>query len=164
MINEKCLRHREIQVVNADGKHLGNMSSREALNMARDEELDLVLINDRVTPPLCKIVNYGKMKYQENKLEKENRKHQQEVKALRLRPNIAQHDLDTLTRHAQKFLSEGDKVKVSCQFKAREMAHPELGRQKLVALAAAVAEISSIEREPVLEGKFMHMMLMPKKK
>lgn len=149
-------------MVNNEGSHIGLMRTKEALEMAKEAELDLVMINANLTPPLCKIINYGKMKYDEAKAEKENRKHQQELKSLRLRPAIAKHDIDTLLTHAKKFLLNGDKVKVICQFRQRELAHPELGKQKLIIFATALEDFAIVDREPFLEGRIMSMFLLPK--
>jgi len=138
------------------------MQSRQALNLAREEGLDLVMVSPTAQPPVCKIIDYGKFKYLEGKLGKDKKSKQQEVKGIKISPRIAEHDLDFLIRNAQRFLEEGHKVKVTCMFKAREITHPELGKKKLEIFAEQVAELSNVERTPTLDGRLMIMVLAPK--
>src|SRR6185369_11971321 len=114
MINERVLRYRDVRVIGAEGESLGILQSRHALNQARELGLDLLLVSATSVPPVCKIVNYGRMKYEEAKIS----------------PRIAQHDLETMTNRAKEFLSKGHRVKLTCVFKAREVSHPEYGDQK----------------------------------
>jgi len=138
------------------------MQSRQALQIARDEGLDLVVVSPTAQPPVCKIIDYGKFKYLEGKLGKDKKSKQQELKGIKISPRIADHDLAFLVRNAIRFLEEGNKVKVTCQFKAREVTHPELGRQKLDKFMDEVKDYALTERTPILDGKFMIMILLPK--
>jgi len=138
------------------------MQSRQALQIARDEGLDLVVVSPTAQPPVCKIIDFGKFKYLEGKLGKDKKSKQQELKGIKISPRIADHDLGFLVRNAIRFLEEGHKVKVTCQFKAREVTHPELGRQKLDKFSEEVKDHAIVERSPVLDGKFMIMILLPK--
>lgn len=130
--------------------------------MAREQGLDLVMVSPTATPPVCKIIDYGKHKYLTEKQNKESKKKQQELKGIKMRPGTAVHDLETLLRNATKFLEEGHKVKVTCQFRAREVTHPEIGLRKMNAFAQQLAEIAIVERPPSLDGKLMIMILLPK--
>lgn len=138
------------------------MQSRQALQLARDEGLDLVMVSPTAQPPVCKIIDYGKYKYLEKQLGKDKKSKQQEVKGIKISPRIAEHDMSFLTKNAQRFLEEGHKVKVTCMFKAREITHPELGRKKLDIFAEACAELAVVERAPALDGRMMIMVLNPK--
>lgn len=138
------------------------MRSRQALDLAQEAGLDLVLVADTASPPVAKIVNYGRHRYEAKKKEKENKKVKQEVKGIKISPRIAEHDLQNYIRHATKFLQEGHKVRVTCRFRARELVHPENGRTKLERFSAALEEISAIERAPSLDGNQMIMVLAPK--
>jgi translation initiation factor IF-3 len=130
--------------------------------MARDEGLDLVLVSATAQPPVCKIIDYGKHKYLEGKQGKDKKSKQQELKGIKISPRIAEHDLGFLVKNAIRFLEEGHKVKVTCMFKAREITHPELGRQKLDKFADMVKEYGIVERTPALDGRMMIMVLNPK--
>jgi len=130
--------------------------------MARDEGLDLVLVSATAQPPVCKIIDYGKHKYLEGKQGKDKKSKQLEVKGIKISPRIAEHDLGFLVKNATRFLEDGHKVKVTCMFKAREITHPELGRQKLEKFADMVKEIAVVERTPTLDGRMMIMILNPK--
>lgn len=130
--------------------------------MAKDEGLDLVLVSATANPPVCKIVDYGRHKYLEGKQGKDKKGKQQEVKGIKISPRIAEHDLGFLIRNATKFLEEGNKVKVTCQFKAREVTHPELGARKLEYFAEQVKELATVERTPQLDGRLMIMVLVPR--
>lgn len=155
------LKYRDVRVIGSDGSQLGIMQSRQALNQARDEGLDLVMVSPTAQPPVVKIIDYGKHKYLEGKLGKDKKSKQQEVKGIKISPRIAEHDLGFLIKNATKFLEEGHKVKVTCMFKAREVTHPELGRRKLEYFAEQVKEIALVERTPTLDGRLMIMVLNP---
>lgn len=137
------------------------MSSREALEIAKQEGLDLVLVSASSSPPVCRVIDYGRHKYEEGKLGKDKKPKQQEVKVIRLSPRIAEHDISFLIRNTIKFLEEGCKVKVICKFMRRELAHPEQGRMKLDLFAERVKEHGTVERAPVLEGVQMSMIVLP---
>jgi translation initiation factor IF-3 len=138
------------------------MPSKEALTIARDQGLDLVMVSPTAQPPVCRVVDFGKYKYMESKLGKDKKNKQQEVKGIKISPRIAENDLQTNITKARKFLTEGDKVRVVCMFRAREMSHPELGQQRLAKFADAVADIGTAERAPTLDGRQMVMVLLPK--
>lgn len=138
------------------------MQSRQALNIAREEGLDLVLVTATANPPVCRIIDYGKHKYLEGKLGKDKKSKQQEVKGIKISPRIAEHDLTFNIKKAREFLEEGHKVKVTCMFKAREVTHPELGRKKLDYFAEHLADLGIVERIPTLDGRMMIMVLNPK--
>ncbi|HRI44542.1 MAG TPA: translation initiation factor IF-3 [Fimbriimonadaceae bacterium] len=161
-VNERCLRFRDVRVIGADGDQVGIIQSRQALTMARELGLDLVMVSPQAQPPVCKIIDYGKFKYLTEKQEKEKKRTKQEVKGIKMRPGTAANDLNTLARNARKFLDEGHKVKVTCQFRAREVTHPEIGVRKMEAFAAQLADVSTIERPPSLDGRLMIMILLPK--
>lgn len=138
------------------------MQSRQALQIAKDEGLDLVLVSAQAVPPVARIIDYGKYKYLEGKQGKDKKSKQAEVKGIKISPRIAEHDLAFQVKKGQKFLEDGHKVKVTCMFKAREITHPELGRQKLDAFAEQCVEIATVERTPALDGRLMIMVLTPK--
>ena len=137
------------------------MASRDALNLAVEKSLDLVEIAPTAKPPVCKLMDYGKYKYEQAKRDKEARKKQKnmEIKEVKLRPNIEDHDFETKARNAQRFLLDGDKVKVTIMFRGREVTHPELGKALCLRLAAFCKAESTVEREPKLEGRNMIMIL-----
>jgi len=149
-------------VIGPEGDHLGIMQSRQALTLAKDEGLDLVMVSPTAQPPVCRFIDYGKHKYLEGKLGKDKKSKQQEVKGIKISPRIAEHDLEFLVRNASRFLEEGHKVKVTCMFKAREITHPELGKKKLEIFAEHVVELATVERTPTLDGRMMIMVLVPK--
>lgn len=138
------------------------MSSREALEIARGKGLDLVMVAAQAQPPVCRIIDNGRFKYETQKREKEGKKKTQDVKGIKMRPNIAENDMNTLLRHARKFLDEGDKVRVVCQFRMRELAHPEIGRAKLDRFATKLEDIAFIDKPPSLDGRQMIMVMSPK--
>ena len=138
------------------------MQSRQALQLARDEGLDLVLVSASANPPVARIIDYGKHKYLEGKQGKDKKSKQQDVKGIKISPRIAEHDLVTNVNKARRFLEEGNKVKVTCMFKAREITHPELGRKKLDDFSERVADYGTVERVPTLDGRLMIMVLIPK--
>ncbi len=154
---------KEIRVVTADGEPLGIMSSREALKLAYEKELDLVMIAPMATPPVCKIMDYGKFCFEKQKREKEAKKKQQtvELKEIQLSCRIDTHDYETKLNHAKKFLSAGNKVRVVLKFKGREMSHQAIGRELLEKFIADVAEIGSCDKKPALEGRFMSAVINP---
>ncbi len=159
-INEE-IRVREVRVTTAEGEQLGIMQVRDALQMAMEQNLDLVEVAPTARPPVCRIMDYGKFKYEQQKRDKEAKKKQKivTIKEVKLRPNIEDHDFDVKKKNALRFLEDGDKVKVTIMFRGRELSHPELGRVLLVRMAKELADIANVEREPKLEGKNMIMIL-----
>lgn len=164
MINEQ-IRDREVRLIDEDGSQLGVMSAKDAQRLAREKNLDLVKISPKANPPVCKIIDYGKFRYEQAKKDKEARKKQNIVvlKEVRLSPNIEQHDLETKMKQALKFITNGDKVKVAVRFRGRELAHTMVGREILLDFAKGLEEICEIEKPPKMEGKSMIMFLNPKK-
>lgn len=165
MINEQ-IRDKEIRLIGSEGEQLGIMSSRDALRLAEEAGLDLVKIAPNAKPPVCKIVDYGKYRYEQLRKEKEAKKKQKviEVKEIRLSPNIDTNDLNTKMNAANKFLTKGDKVKVTLRFRGREMAHMNNSKHILDDFAANLASIANIEKAPKVEGRSMTMFLAPKSK
>lgn len=163
LINEE-IREKELRVVGPDGSQLGIMSSAQALKLATEKNLDLVEIAPQAKPPVCKIMDYGKYRFEQAKREKDNRKNQKvvDVKEVRLSLNIDTHDFNTKLNHALKFIAKGDKVKVSIRFRGREMGHPELGHEIMKKFAAACEETAVVEKPAKLEGRNMLMFLAPK--
>lgn len=163
LINEQ-IRATELRIVDADGAQLGIMSSKEALEIAVSKGLDLVMIAPNAVPPVCRIMNYGKYKFEQAKKEKDQRKNQKtiELKEIRLSYNIDVHDFDTKLNQAKKFISAGNKVKVSIRFRGREMAHTSLGQERMERFAEQLSEVASVDRAPKLEGRNMMMFLTPK--
>lgn len=164
MINEQ-IRDREVRLVSEDGEQLGIMSSKDAMKLAKEANLDLVKISPNAKPPVCKIIDYGKYKYEQARKDKEAKKKQKvtDVKEIRLSPNIDQNDLTTKSNQARKFLSKGDKVKVVLRFRGREMAHMGMSKQILDAFFEKVQDIAVIEKPAKLEGRSMIMFLTEKK-
>ena len=164
MINEQ-IRDREVRLIGADGAQLGIMSSREAMRLAEEAGLDLVKIAPTAKPPVCKIVDYGKFKYEQVRKEKEARKKQRtiEIKEIRLSPNIDTNDLNTKVNAARKFLSKGDKVKVTLRFRGREIAHMNNSKHILDDFAKSVSDIAVVEKAPKVEGRSMTMFLTEKR-
>lgn len=162
-INEE-IRDKEVRVIGPDGAQLGIMSSREAYNLAQDARTDLVKIAPNATPPVCRIMDYGKYKFEQIKREKEAKKNQHvtEIKEIRLSLNIDIGDFNTKAKQAMKFINDGNKVKVSIRFRGREMAHPELGLTVMERFAASLSEVGMIEKEAKLEGRNMLMFIAPK--
>lgn len=140
------------------------MLTRDALRLAAEQHLDLVEVAPMGKPPVCRIMDFGKYKYEQQKREKEAKKKQRviTVKEVKLRPNIEDHDFDVKFKNAERFLNDGDKVKVTIMFRGRELSHPELGKQVLLKMANKLKEVVTVEREPKLEGKNMIMILAPK--
>ncbi|MDY3982969.1 MAG: translation initiation factor IF-3 [Veillonellaceae bacterium] len=162
-INEE-IRAREIRVVSAENEQLGIMSVRDALALAEERQLDLVEVAPNGKPPVCRIMNYGKYRYEQQKREKEAKKKQKVItlKEVKLRPRIEDHDFYVKMKNASKFLGEGNKVKVTIMFRGRELSHPELGNEVLTRFASELKEQASIEKGAKLEGRNMTMILVPK--
>ena len=164
MINEQ-IRDKEVRLIGADGEQLGILSAREAYKLAQVAELDLVKIAPGAKPPVCKIIDYGKYRYELARKEKEARKKQKtvELKEVRLSPNIDTNDLNTKMNAARKFISKGNKVKVTLRFRGREMAHVQASKHILDDFAEALADIAVVEKAPKLEGRSMGMVLAEKR-
>ena len=162
-INDE-IRDREVRLISATGEQLGILSTREALERAAEADLDLVKISPTANPPVCKLMDYGKYKFEQQKREKEARQNQRvvEIKEVRMSPGIDVNDFNVKLRNAQKFLSEGDRVKVTVRFRGREMAHTDIGRKLLLKFAQDCAEIAAMDKEPKQEGRHMNMFLSPK--
>jgi len=162
-LNEE-IRDKELRVIGPDGAQLGIMSADEANAQAEEQGLDLVKISPNAVPPVCKIMDYSKFCYDQKKREKDAKKNQKvvELKEIRMSPSIDTNDFNTKVKNAQKFLKEGNRVKVSVRFRGREMAHTNLGEKLLMDFAEACAELASMEKNPKLEGRFMGMFLAPK--
>lgn len=160
------IRAREVRVIDYDGKQIGVMPLNKALDLAMENELDLVEVSPDPNLPVCKIMDYGKYRYEQKRKERNKKKKQKifHVKEIKMRPRIEEHDYQFKTKHACKFLESGDKVKIIMTFRGREMAHTEFGKNTLDRLAEDLKEISTIEILPRLEGKQMVMVLAPTKK
>ncbi|GGA86513.1 translation initiation factor IF-3 [Ornithinibacillus halotolerans] len=161
-VNEK-IRAKELRLIDANGDQLGVKSRQEALELAQKANLDLVLVAPNAKPPVARIMNYGKFRYEQQKKEKEARKNQKviNVKEVRFTPGIGQHDFDTKLKNARKFLEKGDKVKAAVRFRGRAITHKELGREVLDRFAKEVKDIATVESQPKMEGRNMFMMLAP---
>ena len=164
MINEQ-IRDKEVRLIGENGEQLGIMSAKDAYKMARDAELDLVKIAPAAKPPVCKIIDYGKYRYELARKEKEARKKQKtiDVKEVRLSPNIDTNDLKTKVNAARKFLSKGDRVKVTLRFRGREMAHMSSSKHVLDDFADLLSDIATVEKAPKVEGRSMTMFLTEKR-
>lgn len=162
-INEE-IRDKEIRLVSADGEQLGIMSAAEALEKAEEANLDLVKISPNAVPPVCKLMDYGKFKFEQTKREKEAKKNQRvvEIKEVRMSPGIDVNDFNVKLNNAQKFLRGGDRVKVTVRFRGREMAHTEIGKDLLLKFAEQCTEVATMDKDPKLEGRFMTIFLAPK--
>lgn len=162
-VNER-IRARECRLIDETGAQLGITSVRDALALAREKGLDLIEVAPTATPPVCKIMDYGKYKYEQEKREREARKkqHVSEMKGLTLRPTTDEHDYQVLVKHALRFLREGDKVKVTVRFRSREITHPELAQRQLERMVEDVSEVGVVEKPPAMEGRTMTMILSPK--
>lgn len=163
LINEK-IRDPEVRLIGNDGEQLGIVSSEKALESAIAKNLDLVMIAPQAKPPVCKIMDYGKYRFEMAKREKEQRKNQKviNIKEIRLTPNIDDHDFFTKVNNAKKFLKSGDKVKVSVRFRGREVTHAQLGEDILVRFGEACEEVGTVDKKPKLEGRNMAMIISPK--
>ncbi len=163
LVNEG-IRAKEVRVIGVDGEQLGIKPMREALQLAVDANLDLVNVAPNAKPPVCRIMDYGKFKFEQQKKEKEARKKQKviSVKEVRFSPTIEEHDYNTKMRNVVKFLKKGDKVKCSIRFRGRAITHSEIGRQVLDRLVKDIADIGEVESKPKMEGRSMLMILAPK--
>ena len=162
-INEE-IRDSEIRLIGSTGEQLGIMSAAEAQHIADEQGLDLVKISPQATPPVCKLMDYGRFRFEQGKREKEARKNQHvvEIKEVRMSPGIDTGDFNTKLKNAQKFVADGNRVKVSVRFRGREMAHTDIGRDLLVRFAEAIAETATLDKEPKMEGRSMSIFLSPK--
>jgi translation initiation factor IF-3 len=163
-INER-IRVPEVRLIDENGQQVGIMRTAEALRQAQDRDLDLVEVAPDAKPPVCRILDYSKYRYEQNQKQKAARKHQQQinVREIKFRPKIAQHDYDTKKGHVERFLKGRDKVKVTIMFRGREMAHPERGEMILNRLAEDLGDLAIIEQRPQQDGRNMTMMLGPAK-
>jgi translation initiation factor IF-3 len=159
-VNER-IRAREVRVIDEDGQMLGVMTSAAALALARERDLDLVEVQPMAVPPVCKILDWGRFKYEQSKKENEARKHQKvtQLREIRMKPRTGGHDVEVKVKKIHEFLAEGDKVKVSVAFRGRELAHPELGRVLLEQISQDLKGVGTIERPPLMEGKMMSMIV-----
>ena len=164
LINEN-VRFPSVRLIGPNGEQLGVMSSREAQIKANEYELDLVCISPNAEPPVCKLLNYGKYRFEQQKRAKEAKRNQRiiEVKEIQLTPQIGAHDMETKARAAIKFLSEGNKVKVGVRFRGRQMTHIEVGQEVMDNFIALLAEVAVVEKPAAMEGKWMYAILAPKK-
>lgn len=162
-INED-IRDKEVRLISSDGQQLGIMSSRDALAVAAKAGLDLVKISPKATPPVCKVMDYGKYRFEQSKREKEAKKNQHvvEIKEIRMSPSIDVGDLNTKLRNANKFLAAGNRVKVTVRFRGREMAHTDIGRDLLNKFADLCTEVATLDKAAKLEGRNMSIFLSPK--
>ena len=163
-INEN-IRFPEIRLIDSDGAQLGILTPREAMKLADEKELDLVLVSDKANPPVCRIMDYGKYKFEQEKRAREARKrqHNAEVKEVKMRYKIDDHDYNVRVRNAQRFLKSGDKVKATVMFRGREIQHADLAEQLLQRMAKDLAEFAEVQQAPKREGRNMMMLLTPKK-
>jgi translation initiation factor IF-3 len=164
LINEE-IRDREVRVIDEDGTQLGIMPTKDALRLAQEKEMDLINIAPQAKPPVCKILDYGKYRFEQIKREKEAKKKQKviEIKEVRLSPNIDDHDMVTKARMAAKFLQNGDKVKVAVRFRGRELTRTEVGKVVLDQFVENIADVAEVEKAAKMEGRSMVMFLMPKR-
>ena len=163
MINEE-IRDREIRLIGPEGEQLGIMSAAQAQRIADEQGLDLVKISPQAKPPVCKLMDYGKYRFEQSKKEREMRKNQKvvNIKEVRLSATIEEHDIDVKTRAAQKFLKDGDKVKVSIRFRGRQITHSEIGTEIMHDFAERIKDFGVMERKPIIEGRNMIMVLAPR--
>ena len=164
LINEE-ISAKEVRLISDTGEQLGIMAAKAALDIAFEKDLDLVMIAPGSNPPVCKIMNYGKYRFEQSKREKEARKNQHvtEIKEIRMSPSIGDNDFNTKLRNGQKFLAEGNRLKVTIRFRGREMAHTNLGEELLKNYAAKCTELATMDKNPKLEGRNMSMFLSPRK-
>jgi translation initiation factor IF-3 len=157
------IRAPKVRVIGSSGEQIGVLSFHEALAKAEEEGLDLVEISAGSNPPVCKIINYGKFRYDQTKREKESKKaqHQVKIKEIKVKPNIDDHDLETKINHGREFIAKGNKVKVTCVFRGREMAHPEMGERLMQKFCADMEDIATPESPPKLFGKMLMVVLAP---
>ena len=164
LLNEE-ITAKEVRLIGADGETLGIMSAAKALETAYDQGMDLVMMSAQANPPVCKIMDYGKFRFEREKREKEAKKKQQtiELKEIQLSCRIDTHDFETKANHARRFLSDGNKVRVVMKFKGREMSHMNIGKEILEKFEAACSELGTVDKKPVLDGRFMSMVISPVK-
>lgn len=162
-VNEQ-IRIRQVRLIGAEGEQVGIIDTREAMSMAREKGLDLVMVSPQAVPPVCRLLDYGKFRYEQQQNEKENRKRarSQEVKAIKFRVKIDDHDFQTKTGHVRRFLTEGHKVKVTIMFRGRERTHPSLGERILNRVCESLADVGFAESAPSLLGMDMNMIMAPK--
>ncbi|MCL1467711.1 MULTISPECIES: translation initiation factor IF-3 [Argonema] len=163
-INER-IRFPKIRVIDTDGAQLGIMTPQDALSLAVEKELDLVLVSDKADPPVCRIMDYGKFKFEKEKKEREARKkqHTADVKEVKMRYKIEEHDYNVRIAHAKRFIQEGDKVKATVMFRGREIQHSDLAEELLNRMANDLQEVAEVQQAPKKEGRNMMMLLAPKK-
>ena len=159
------IREKEVQLIGANGEKLGVMSTRDALEKAEEENLDLVLVSPNAKPAVCKIMNYGKYKFEQAKKEKEAKKKQKvlEIKELRVTPNIEEHDFEFKSKNARKFLEDGNKVKITVRFRGRELGHKDIGKEVMLKFIEIVKEFGEPVKAPAFEGNNMVVIIDPKK-
>ena len=159
------IRFNEVQVIDEEGKKLGKMKTYDAINIASNKNLDLVLVSSNAENPVCKIMNYGKYKFEQSKKEKESKKKQKtfELKEIRITPNIEEHDFNFKIKNVKKFLAEGNKVKITVRFRGRELNYVKLGEQVLNKFSEQLKDETILEKKPLLEGKNMFIILAPNK-
>jgi translation initiation factor IF-3 len=164
IINER-IRFPSIRVIDADNSQLGIMTPREALQLAEEKELDLVLVTDKADPPVCRIIDYGKFKFEKDKKEKEAKKkqHTVDVKEVKMRYKIEEHDYNVRLNQAKRFLKDGDKVKATIMFRGREIQHSDIAEDLLKRLATDLTDLAEVQQAPKKEGRNMMMLLAPKK-
>ena len=162
-LNEE-INDKEIRLIGSEGEQLGIMPPAEALKIADEQGLDLVKISPQANPPVCKLMNYGKFRFEQSKREKEARKNQHvvEIKEIRMSPSIDVNDFNVKLRNAQKFLAEGNRCKVTVRFRGREMAHTNIGQELLLKFAESCGEVAVMDKSPKLEGRHMSIFLSPK--
>ena len=165
LINER-VRFPEVLLIGANGEQLGKMSSKAAYDVAVQADLDLVCVAPNANPPVCKIMNYGKYRFEQQKKAKENKKKQHtiEIKEIQLTPQIGQHDIDTKARAARRFLEEGNKVKVGVRYRGRQMSHVEVGEEVMNKFIQTLEDVAVIEKAPFMEGKWLNAILAAKRK
>lgn len=163
LVNER-VHFPEVLLIGKNGEQLGKMSSREAYNIAVEEELDLLCVAPNANPPVCKIINYGKYRFEQQKKAKENKKKQHvvEVKEIQLTPQIGQHDIDTKAKAARRFLEEGNKVKIGVRYRGRQMTHLEVGEEVMNKFIASLEDVATVEKAPEMEGRWMNAVLASK--
>ena len=163
-INEE-IQEKEVRLIGEDGEQLGLMSSEEALRIAEEKDLDLVMISPAAKPPVCKVMDYGKFRFEQSKREKEAKKNQRvmDVKEIRMSPGIGENDFNTKLKNGQKFLTDGDRVKVTVRFRGREMAHMSSSKHVLDDFADLLSDIATVEKAPKVEGRSMTMFLTEKR-
>lgn len=164
IVNE-AIRDREVLVIGSDGTQLGVMSRRDALQKAYDEDLDLLCVAPNAQPPVCKIIDYGRYRFEQQKKEREAKKNQQtaEMKSLRVSPVIDQHDFDTKVKRAKEWLSDGQRVKIDMRFRGRMITRQEVGKQVLDKFTEQVSDVADVTKPPMLEGNTMSVTFSPKK-